>query len=179
MKICSNHAIITSFNIAGEYVATKIHEVCCVPFVKLCNIVIGNKTEFENLCHLMNIPTDNFHDSLLQMYNVMLLQKLSSKYDFEIFQKYPKLLLITNGPFPLYCIVEPNNVIEYKPQIIAEEQIKSTTGAGDSFLAGFLYGILHNLPILKCLDIGCNIAAEIIQLPPGCLPNKNPLDIYN
>ncbi|OPZ78702.1 MAG: 5-dehydro-2-deoxygluconokinase [Alphaproteobacteria bacterium ADurb.Bin438] len=41
--------------------------------------------------------------------------------------------------------------------------IKDTTGAGDLFASGYLYGILHNKPPLQRLEIGILSASEIIS----------------
>ncbi|MCD4736733.1 MAG: adenosine kinase [Bacteroidales bacterium] len=38
-----------------------------------------------------------------------------------------------------------------------------TTGAGDLYAAGFLYGILNNLPIVKCGDLGSLLAGSVTE----------------
>lgn len=45
-----------------------------------------------------------------------------------------------------------------------------TTGAGDLYAAGFLYGFVHSMPLAKCGQIGSICASEIIQqLGARCL----------
>jgi sugar/nucleoside kinase (ribokinase family) len=39
-----------------------------------------------------------------------------------------------------------------------------TTGAGDLYAAGFLYGLLHTLPLQKCGEIGALLAAKVIEV---------------
>lgn len=49
------------------------------------------------------------------------------------------------GVFPAPCVV-------------------NTVGAGDSFIAGFLYGVLHGWPVEDCLAKGAEIAAQVVQV---------------
>lgn len=49
-------------------------------------------------------------------------------------------------------------------------KLVDTTGAGDLYAAGFLYGYVHAMPLSKCGEIGSRCAAEIIQqLGARCL----------
>ncbi len=50
----------------------------------------------------------------------------------------------------------------YQPAFKVEKVI-DTTGAGDAFSAGFLYGFLKNLPLEKCLKLGNFVASYNIQ----------------
>lgn len=38
----------------------------------------------------------------------------------------------------------------------------NSVGAGDSFIAGFLYGVLNGMPIDRALECGAKIAAEVV-----------------
>ncbi|WP_268056896.1 fructoselysine 6-kinase [Caproiciproducens galactitolivorans] len=40
----------------------------------------------------------------------------------------------------------------------------NTVGAGDSFIAGFLYGILTNMPIDQALEKGAKVASEVVSV---------------
>ena len=43
------------------------------------------------------------------------------------------------------------------------EQVVDTTGAGDLFAAGFLFGLVRGRPLAECLKLGAICAAEIIS----------------
>ncbi|RED33452.1 fructoselysine 6-kinase [Paenibacillus sp. VMFN-D1] len=46
---------------------------------------------------------------------------------------------------------------------ITEVEVVDTLGAGDSFIAGFIYGILKGLPVAACLEQGADKAAKTIS----------------
>lgn len=41
-------------------------------------------------------------------------------------------------------------------------KVVNTVGAGDSFIAGFLYGVLTGLPTRECLETGARVAAKVV-----------------
>ncbi len=43
------------------------------------------------------------------------------------------------------------------------EKLVDTTGAGDLFAAGFLFGLTKGFPLSRCGELGCLAASEIIQ----------------
>ena len=56
----------------------------------------------------------------------------------------------------------------------AVEEIVDTTGAGDAWCAGFLYGWTHGLPLADCARYGTRCATQVIQqlgarIEPGLL----------
>ncbi|WP_046173612.1 fructoselysine 6-kinase [Domibacillus indicus] len=46
---------------------------------------------------------------------------------------------------------------------VVEKNVVDTMGAGDSFISGFIYGILDGLPVSKCLELGTETAAKTIR----------------
>jgi fructoselysine 6-kinase len=41
--------------------------------------------------------------------------------------------------------------------------VVDTMGAGDSYIAAFLYGVLNNLPLEKCMELGAKSSAETLK----------------
>lgn len=52
----------------------------------------------------------------------------------------------------------------YEFGIYPVEKIANTVGAGDSFIAGFLFGYLNKYAVEDCLDEGAKLASEVIQV---------------
>ena len=42
--------------------------------------------------------------------------------------------------------------------------VVNTVGAGDSFIAGFLFGVLNGLPVEECLRKGAEVSAQVVQV---------------
>ncbi|MDR0304225.1 MAG: adenosine kinase [Chitinispirillales bacterium] len=63
-----------------------------------------------------------------------------------------------------------NSVYEIAP--VGEEKAKDTTGAGDLWASGFLYGIINNLPIEKAGFIGSLCGYEVCRILGAHIPDK-------
>lgn len=48
--------------------------------------------------------------------------------------------------------------------IVKAKQVVNTVGAGDSFIAGFLYGILNNYSVDECLKKGATVASSVVEV---------------
>lgn len=71
-----------------------------------------------------------------------------------------KNVIITRGEKGAIAI-NSSEIIECDAQ--KNLKIKDLTGAGDLFAAGYLHGIINNLPIKECLDKGTELSSKIIQ----------------
>ncbi|MCL6087490.1 MAG: carbohydrate kinase family protein [Actinobacteria bacterium] len=95
-------------------------------------------------------------------------QDLSSEKDYlsaskEILYKYnPKICVITLGNEG--CVGayydDKNNIVTFKEPTFSIVKVKDTTGAGDSFQGGFIYGLLKNWSIEKSASFG-NLCASL------------------
>ncbi len=60
------------------------------------------------------------------------------------------------------------SVVRHQNKIIKISSIEAesldTTGAGDLYASGFLYGMIHGLPIEKCGKIGSLLAGKVIEV---------------
>jgi len=66
----------------------------------------------------------------------------------------------------------------HQPAIHSDLPIQDTTGAGDCFDAGFLFGSMHGLDISDCLMLGNLIAYSLITSPHGMLDICQKSDIW-
>lgn len=62
---------------------------------------------------------------------------------------------------------------DFPVKSIPKEQIVDTTGAGDSFVAGFLYAFFRNKTLSQCIDFGCETAGRVITQIGCILPSSN------
>jgi sugar/nucleoside kinase (ribokinase family) len=58
-------------------------------------------------------------------------------------------------------------------------QSVDTTGAGDLYAAGFLYGLVQKLPLTKCAEIGSLIASKVVEVSGARICDDKWLDINN
>lgn len=82
------------------------------------------------------------------------------------YQQYANgIVVFTSGKKNiLYSSTSETN--EFTPYTV---EALDTTGAGDSFRAGMMYGLLQNYPIKKCIAFASVLAAYICQSFPGVL----------
>ena len=71
-----------------------------------------------------------------------------------------KHLVITRGSNGSIAIKD-DQVVEYPAN--SNLKIVDLTGAGDLFAAGYLHGLINDLPIKKCLNQGTILSSKIIQ----------------
>ncbi|KAK3868197.1 hypothetical protein Pcinc_026395 [Petrolisthes cinctipes] len=81
-----------------------------------------------------------------------------------------KLVVVTKGPSPLWYSL--NRVVrERQVPPITPEEIVDTTGAGDSFVGGFLAALSSGQPLDKCLDCGVWTAQQLLRQKGCTLPS--------
>ena len=94
-------------------------------------------------------------------------QEITSLIDANSFEEIvtfskqiKKNIVITRGDKGAISILN-NELIECEAQ--KNLNIKDLTGAGDLFAAGYLHGVINNLPIKECLIKGTELSSKIIQ----------------
>ena len=127
-------------------VAMSLSDIFCVSrhrnnFLKLLkndlNILIGNENEINEL-----MRKKNFLDSINELKNIN------------------KLIIVTKSENGSTAILN-NEIINCES--VKVEKVKDLTGAGDLFAAGFFKEYLNKSNIKKCLQVGSERAAKIIQ----------------
>ncbi|MEH7121344.1 fructoselysine 6-kinase [Neobacillus vireti] len=89
-------------------------------------------------------------------------KKDDSIKDFLIYAKSfgPELVTATYGEEGSMCY-DGDNFYEHGINTVP---VINTVGAGDSFIAGFIYGIMQGWDIPACLKSGADLSSEIVQL---------------
>jgi adenosine kinase len=116
-------------------------------------IVFGNRDEFEELANINGFETMD-----------MLLTSLINEYT----KTRKKIIVVTDGANPV-CFFEGNSssptVINGSVDVqqVDASEIVDTTGAGDSFVAGFIYAFMESKDTRECIGKGCEISAKVIK----------------
>lgn len=75
-------------------------------------------------------------------------------------RNYNAIFIVTFGKKGAYIVHHDQQIFIPPPNV---SQVVDTTGAGDQFAAGFLYGYLKNLSLEECGKLGATTAGHIIQ----------------
>ncbi len=88
---------------------------------------------------------------------------------------FTQYLIITRGERGSVCYTSDRT---YTCQAF-EAKVVDTTGAGDAFAAGFIYGFIHDLPLDACLALGnfCG-AYNVERVGARNFPNKEVIDDF-
>ena len=50
----------------------------------------------------------------------------------------------------------------YRGKAVPAKKVVNTVGAGDSFIAGFMEGVMKGMEILQCIENGAVLAASVV-----------------
>lgn len=146
-------ALQKAINIAKENnvkIVLNLSDFNCVAFNKNeflqlikndLDIVIANEAEVKELLGVRDIEENGFSD---------LLKFFDEKLIAVVTRSQKGCVVVHNGKISEIQTEEVANPID-------------TTGAGDAFAAGFLFGLLHGFSLVKSAEIGNLFAGEIIQ----------------
>ncbi|XP_054278283.1 adenosine kinase-like [Macrosteles quadrilineatus] len=163
IKICKSKGVIVAFNISGAYVA-EAHSEKLLATVVLADIVIGNDSEFKALGKIINLSCDTLKDLAMETFLFLKKQNIPShKFKVEGVNDLNKVLVMTRGKAPVYCVFGDGEIMEFAVPTLDVSLIKDTTGAGDSFAAAFLLALIQGKSLTECLAFGCATAHKVIQ----------------
>lgn len=150
---CDETLLVTNLN-APYIVKTYPKDITWLS--KKADVLFGNRDEFEELANMNEF--DSMDDLLVDLFKAY--TKSTSK-----------IIVITDGSNPvLFYSGNSSSGVEsdiVKVPKVKPEDIIDTTGAGDSFVAGFLQGMLEGKEIRECIEFGCEISAKVIKVL-GC-----------
>jgi len=86
-----------------------------------------------------------------------------------------ELVVATRGAAGAIALTADGRWLEVPAEPV--DRIVDTNGAGDAFLAGVLYGELHDLPIEASLRIGARVAALAVQSPDLASAELSPASV--
>jgi len=117
----------------------------------------------------IDTPFDSWYahkSSVLIISEEFLIRHYSGKNYNELFSQYIQqtnaLVIFTFGANPIWYGRDSKQ--ELHPFSV---RVKDTAGAGDSFRAGIMYGILHNMNDYDMIRFASAVAALVIQTAPG------------
>jgi len=122
------------------------------------------KDAFERLYYLSDIALISFEDE------VEVFKENDMQCPYKRFQqKYPQLLVIKNGGEDCYVSIESQKELE-RVALDKVEHVIDATSAGDSFNAGFIYGLLNCSQPKSAVAYGHCLAKAVIQHKGAIIP---------
>lgn len=166
-------------------------------------ITVGSlqyNTKFANACNQENVPIifgmkcdfkvfpKEILQDLLEKSSIIFMNEgeseeikkvLEYKDIRELFNnKYCKALIITKGEKGSTVIYKENEQMQEDfIKAVKPNQVVDTVGVGDSYMAGFIYGLKQGYNYKKCAEFGATVASFIIEAMGGLnnVPTENQL----
>ena len=137
LELGKKNNIQTALSLSDSFCVTKWHEEI-LDLTKNVDIVFGNEDEFKALFKT-EILSDAISASRSQL----------------------KLSIITRGHNGSIVISDSqtDEVVAYPP-----DKLVDTTGAGDLYAAGFLYGLSKNMRHHECANLGSYLSSKVISV---------------
>jgi len=180
------HKITFVFNLCGEYVCEDIGYVENVlkilPYV---DIMFGNKSEFDVFVNTVEAKLET-SSSLIQKLRAMITGEGVENLDVKMEQicespvrSKPRSLIVvvTEGCAPVQCYSIGDTqlkTVSVPVPSLDTSRIKDTIGAGDSFIAGFLYVLVRKGSLRSCIEYAIWTAQKMIQQTGVTLPEEAP-----
>lgn len=164
LNYCNENKKPFVFNISGVYMCDLQPDDMKL-FGGNCDILFGNKREFTALSRIMK------HEGDVDDFAVT----LTKKHPKKDYLPNGKIAVVTDGSKSVICCYGDGKYVKKNVTKIDKNQIKDTTGAGDSFVSGFLAGLFNNREPEVCLAWGCWVSQKII-MEYGCTVPNYPAD---
>lgn len=139
-------------NLNAAYIVKEYSETVKL-LVESADLIFGNREEFEALATIYE-GCQTIQDV------VQLLMRKEAELDRL------KIFVITDGQDPVAVYYGTDNDFRwhrYRVPPMPSEKVVDTTGAGDSFIAGFLRKFMNQGLLVDCVSNGCDIAGQVVQ----------------
>jgi adenosine kinase len=161
-KYCQTSASILATNLNASYILETYGDDMKF-LVQSSTLVFGNRKEFETLALIYECDDiDHLAEHLVRFCK-------TERGHTE------KVLVITDGNKPI--LVFHGDETSFQKCIFAVPEVQTnkivdTTGAGDSFVAGFLYKYLRKKNLVECVSFGNEISGRVIKTIGCNLPES-------
>lgn len=159
-----------------EYISTIIDTINTFDYVLIDTNLDSDTIDylFERvnkpiICDAVStIKADKLRNHLDKIYILEVNENEYSHLESDLNENIPTNLIITNGSKPVIYITKTFTK-QYQPK--QKKDIKSTTGAGDSFVAGVISGILDGLQIEDGIKRGLDFSYQTLDVTGAVNPN--------
>lgn len=159
-----------------EYISTIIDTINTFDYVLIDTNLDSDTIDylFEKvnkpiICDAVStIKADKLRNHLDKIYILKVNENEYSHLESDLNENIPTNLIITNGSKPVIYITKTFTK-QYQPK--QKKDIKSTTGAGDSFVAGVISGILDGLQIEDGIKRGLDFSYQTLDVTGAVNPN--------
>jgi len=173
------------FNLCGEYVCEDISFVDNVlkllPFI---DIMFGNRSEFDVFINTVEAKLDT-STTVIKNLRALITGEGVENLDMKIenicespVRSKPKSLIVvvTEGCQPVQCysIGDTLKTVSVPVPELEKGAVKDTIGAGDSFIAGFIYVFIQKHSLRACIEYAIWTAQKMIQQIGVTLPDLPP-----
>lgn len=151
-------AVLRSYKIAEKVGSLRVFSLHDVYFIN------KHRGEFQELLKYTDLVFGNENEAKA-LFNVKSVDEIISN-----FKKTGKIAVITLGSEGA-IIITPQDTIKIKRAPINDNEIVDTSGAGDAFAAGFLYGFTTGRSLEECGNLAALSAREVLKTV-GPTPKK-------
>lgn len=137
-----------NMEIAVDLASYNVVDACKEDFIEIieeyADIVFANEDEARALTGLQP------EEALKKLAGMCKVAVIKTGKEGSLIQRYEELIKI--GTLPIKC--------------------KDTTGAGDLYASGFLFGYANDMPLDKCGSLGALLAGNVIEMVGARIPDR-------
>lgn len=168
---CQRNRIKFCFNLCGEYVCRNFEFVKEVAYtLPEMDILYGNLSEFETFLKTASTLSNPNIEALKSGLRGAHYIQSPEEHPQNSCSKSPNscTVIVTNGSNPVISFkldTATNTIFDFlsvRVPKVPEDEIKDTVGAGDSFVAGYLFAMLLNQSRQQCIEKGVGITLFLL-----------------